>query len=208
MFSPNALRSLWSNLAGPHLLRHFGVIMACVAWAQGSFAQQPPIQVRFEPGCSGTKAFFTTPLEGVSYFWDLGDGSTSSVREPVHVYAYGTALSVVLSVTDEFGAIITTSTFYDARLEDDLTDLTLPNIFTPNADGVNDTFGPMTDRILGPCAQLSVFNRYGHRIFESLGNNITWDGRSMDGELITPGVYFYVFTVNGLEFTGNVSLHR
>lgn len=171
-------------------------------------AQLPTIQVRFEPGCDGTKAFFTTPLDGVYYFWDLGDGTTSTQREPVHFYPYDFPLSVVLSVTDEFGATITTSTTYEARLEDDLTDLTFPNVFTPNGDGVNDIFGPKTDRLLGPCAQLSVFNRYGHRIFESLGNDITWDGRSIDGERITQGVYFYVFTVNGLEFTGHVSLHR
>lgn len=171
-------------------------------------AQSQPIQVRFEPGCDGTRAFFTTSLDGVSFLWDLGDGTTSTQRDPVHFYPYNFPLSIVLTVTDEFGATITTSTAYEARLEDDLTDLTFPNIFTPNGDGVNDIFGPKTDRLLGPCAQLSIFNRYGHRIFESLGNDITWDGRSVDGERITPGVYFYVFVVNGLEFTGHVSLHR
>lgn len=113
MFFPNPFHS---NLAKPHRLMRSGLAIACITLALGAFAQLPPIQVRFEPGCSGTKAFFTTSLEGVSYLWDLGDGSTSSVREPVHVYAYGTALSVILSVTDEFGAVITTSTFYDAQI--------------------------------------------------------------------------------------------
>ena len=179
-----------------------------LAMALPAMAQLSPIQVRFEPGCEGTKAFFSTPLQGASYFWDLGDGTTSTAREPVHTYRYGIKLSIALTVTDEFGATITTMTEYEARLEDDLTDLGFPNIFTPNGDGVNEAFAPMTDRFLGPCAHLSIFNRHGERIFETLGNNITWNGRSMDGELVVSGVYFYVFTVNGLEFTGNVSLHR
>ncbi|MEO8591281.1 MAG: gliding motility-associated C-terminal domain-containing protein [Flavobacteriales bacterium] len=173
-----------------------------------AIAQLSPIQARFEPGCDGTKAFFSTPLQGATYFWDFGDGATSTAREPVHTYPYGVKLYILLTVTDEFGATITTSTEFEERLEDDLTDLEFPNIFTPNSDGINDVFTPMTDRLLGPCAHLSVFNRYGERVFETLGNNIEWNGRSMDGELVVPGVYFYVFSVNGLEFTGNVSLHR
>lgn len=199
-----------SNRSFPRSIPWLGAVLGVlICTGVGSvFGQSQPIQVRFEPGCDGTKAFFTTPLEGASYLWDLGDGTTSTQREPVHFYPYNFPLSVVLSVTDEFGATITTSTSYEARLEDELTDLTFPNVFTPNGDGVNDVFGPKTDKLLGPCAQLSVFNRYGHRIFESLGNDITWDGRSIDGERITQGVYFYVFTVNGLEFTGHVSLHR
>ena len=84
----------------------------------------------------------------------------------------------------------------------------MPNVFTPNGDGYNDVFTLDTDAFLGPCTDLFIYNRWGQKIFESLGNNITWDGTTFAGEPCVPGTYFYLFNVNGMTFEGSVLLNR
>jgi gliding motility-associated-like protein len=66
----------------------------------------------------------------------------------------------------------------------------LPNTFTPNGDGFNDTFRPFPfcfiDRI-----DFKVFNRWGQIVFESDDPNINWNGRNFSGSELAEGVYYY-----------------
>jgi gliding motility-associated-like protein len=67
--------------------------------------------------------------------------------------------------------------------------LKIPNVFSPNDDGINDTW--IIDGILTyPEARISIFNRYGKKVFE--GNSETpWNGK-FNNEQLMPGVYYYV----------------
>lgn len=63
----------------------------------------------------------------------------------------------------------------------------VPNIFTPNGDGVNDfleleSTQPMT---------LQVFNRAGDLVYRITAKRIVWDGRDERGLTIADGVYYY-----------------
>ena len=165
--------------------------------------------VRLEPGCDGLRAFFTDLSTGaVSYLWDFGDGTTSTLPSPQHVLPYGTPVTVVLQVTDANGCTGTATQLLAPGTYDDLVGYTVPNVFTPNGDGYNDVFTLDTDAFLGPCTDLFIYNRWGQKIFESLGNNITWDGTTFAGEPCVPGTYFYLFNVNGMTFEGSVLLNR
>ena len=67
--------------------------------------------------------------------------------------------------------------------------LRIPNVFTPNADGMNDV-------LLVECVQttstLTVFNRWGEKVFSSdRPDTQGWDGRTFDGQLVPSGVYYY-----------------
>lgn len=89
----------------------------------------------------------------------------------------------------------------------------LPNIFTPNADGVNDFFKPIeTIEGVSECL-ISVFNRWGNLVFESSLNGFAWDGTASNGENCNEGVYFYKISLKGYcdnesVLTGFVQLVR
>lgn len=53
-------------------------------------------------------------------------------------------------------------------------DFQVPNAFTPNNDGVNDVFFPVSERIKS--YTLSVYNRWGEKVFYSEDPSIAWDG--------------------------------
>ena len=184
------------------------LVLVC-AWAGKAGAQSAPIEVRFEPGCEQVKGYFTSNVpNALSYAWDFGDGSTSTLAAPMHTFPFGTVVTVSLTTLDGNGETASFSEQFTTQEQLDFSQIELPNVFTPNGDGKNDEFAPMNERFLGPCAQLSIYNRYGQRMFESLGNNLHWDGYSFAGEPASDGVYFYVFTWGGGTINATVTLVR
>lgn len=79
----------------------------------------------------------------------------------------------------------------------------LPNVFTPNGDGINDTFKPISSKFI-ESATFTVFNRWGDIVFTTNDLNIGWDGKhKKTGNLVADGVYQYIAefnkrTINGL----------
>ena len=61
--------------------------------------------------------------------------------------------------------------------------------FTPDGDGLNDTFFPIGN-IDNYSFQLLIYNRYGELIFESLNKNVPWCGKNAES-----GIYVYVFRI-------------
>jgi gliding motility-associated-like protein len=92
----------------------------------------------------------------------------------------------------------------------------IPNIFTPNGDGVNDGFTLFTDPQVS-IDQFLIFDRWGNMIFETrnISPNDTqmgWDGRSK-GQLVNEGVYVYSIHItlpNGIEevIQGDITVIR
>ncbi|MEO8415591.1 MAG: gliding motility-associated C-terminal domain-containing protein [Ginsengibacter sp.] len=68
--------------------------------------------------------------------------------------------------------------------------LYIPNAFTPNGDGKNDTWFIETLQAY-PGAEVKVFNRYGQVVFDNHGKNISWDGK-YKGVQLTSGAYAYM----------------
>ncbi|UTA68345.1 gliding motility-associated C-terminal domain-containing protein [Emticicia sp. 21SJ11W-3] len=83
----------------------------------------------------------------------------------------------------------------------------LPNVITPNGDGKNDTFSPMTCEAFIQEIGIEIYNRYGLKVYESSGTKVlSWDGRSSDGKELPSGTYYYVarVTMQRLEKTDEV----
>jgi gliding motility-associated-like protein len=68
-------------------------------------------------------------------------------------------------------------------------ELTVPNVFTPNGDGVNDVFFVNSKGITE--YNITIVNRWGNPVFESTDVNASWDGTS-DGKKCVDGTYFYI----------------
>ncbi len=165
--------------------------------------------VRFEPGCDGLRAYFndlsTAPL---SWLWDFGNGASSTEQNPVFDLTYGQDFNVTLTITDIFGCTDAVTQNYNVNNYEEYVELSVPNVFTPNNDGMNDVFTINTEAVLGPCTNMIVYNRWGQKEFESFGANIVWDGRNFGGIECITGTYFYVIEVKGMSFEGTVLLNR
>ncbi|HUW06315.1 MAG TPA: gliding motility-associated C-terminal domain-containing protein [Williamwhitmania sp.] len=73
----------------------------------------------------------------------------------------------------------------------------LPNVFTPNGDGINDLFVPVKNTYqYVEKVSMKIFNRYGDLVFQTEDPQIRWDGKVMGtNKLASPGVYYYICDV-------------
>jgi len=76
--------------------------------------------------------------------------------------------------------------------------IVIPNAFTPNGDGINDTW-MINDLDLFPNCTVSVFSRYGQKVYASTGYGAPWDG-TRNGAKLPTGTYYYIIDLkNGLQ---------
>ncbi len=81
----------------------------------------------------------------------------------------------------------------------------IPNIFTPNQDGINDFFKvTICDKIM----KTIIYNRWGNKVFETEKDNHYWDGRTTSGIECDDGTYFYILETKEKNIKGFVQLIR
>ena len=79
----------------------------------------------------------------------------------------------------------------------------LPNVFTPNNDGINDKLIPVISRQIDDL-KLTIFNRWGTIVFETDNLEVEWDGTDINSKKpLSDGVYFYVADYQIITLTGN-----
>jgi gliding motility-associated-like protein len=66
-----------------------------------------------------------------------------------------------------------------------------PNAFSPNGDGVNETF-KMEVKGIVKLNSITIYNRWGHPVFWTKNINTPWDGR-MNGKTLPVGTYYWTF---------------
>lgn len=87
--------------------------------------------------------------------------------------------------------------------------ITVVNAFSPNGDGVNDTWNIPNLSFFPDCV-VSVFNRYGLKVMQSTGYTKAWDGR-YGGKTLPAGVYYYIIDTKDssrARLSGNVTILR
>jgi gliding motility-associated-like protein len=86
--------------------------------------------------------------------------------------------------------------------------IVVPNAFTPNNDGVNDTWG-LKNMESFPQNRVDIYNRYGERVYSSNGYAVPWDGRR-NGAPLPVGAYYYVINPNNGSkiISGSVTIIR
>lgn len=146
----------------------------------------PPV-LNHETGCAGDSVQFWASSAGPSagLRWDFGDpgsgpANTATGRQAAHRYPQGGTYAVRLTLAN--GQVLT-QTVQAPSNEADFSDA---NIFTPNADGLNDTFRPVLRGEVVGGARLQVFSRWGQRLYETTAPAPQWDGAGA-----VSGEYFY-----------------
>jgi gliding motility-associated-like protein len=140
---------------------------------------------------------------GISWTWDFGDGYTSGEQHPAHTYLEAGEYDVTLSVMNEDGCISTLAygpyIVYAPVLD-------IPNVFTPNGDGINDFFNVIYNG--KEDYSLKVFDRWGKTYFEAFSPEDQWSGFSSSESEAPEGVYFYTLQIGERSYTGNLTLMR
>ena len=85
----------------------------------------------------------------------------------------------------------------------------VPNVFTPNNDDIND-FWNLEQAYLYSDTEITVWGRFGRKIFESVGYEVPWDGKTENGNDVPDGVYYYHIELgNGFDpIQGSVTILR
>ncbi|WP_413668609.1 PKD-like domain-containing protein [Mucilaginibacter sp. Mucisp86] len=126
----------------------------------------------------------TVSDDNVQYLWlpDVGL-SNNKIKEPV---VTGDAdIAYTLYVTDVRGCVNQSQTIIKVS-----PDITVPNTFTPNGDGFND-YWEVKGLVAYESSTVDVFNRYGERLYHSIGYGVPWDG-NFNGRQLPAGTYFYI----------------
>ncbi len=155
------------------------------------FTYNPEILSNLAP----TARFTDLSQDAFQWKWTFGNSGISIEQNPVHTFP-DTGLQLVRQVVfHRSGCTDTALALLDVIPE---VRYFLPNAFTPNGDGINDGFLGKGSLEGATDFRLTIWNRYGERLFETTDPSQAWNGRKDNiGELAPQGVYVAVATFKG-----------
>lgn len=148
---------------------------------------------------------------GIIDYWILDGDTVSSQQDTLFTFSrYGTYV-LKHCVYDPKYDCLSCSEKLITVLPNPL--IEIPNLFSPNNDGVNDYFKLVVGQDLEAVA-LEVYNRWGALVFRSNEIDFRWDGNALNGNKCSDGVYFWVLTYKEayndevIHLRGDVTLMR
>lgn len=154
--------------------------------------------------------FTDNSIRGSVYLWEFGESkdSTSELKDPApHIYYIPGEYTVKLTIESDLHCI---DSMRSEKIVVEPSELDIPNVFTPNDDGLNDRF--MVQKKSLRYLSIEVFSRSGKMVYnfsgegEDLSNWEGWDGKVNNSSAdASPGVYFYVIRASGwddVEYNG------
>lgn len=133
--------------------------------------------------------------------WAMGTVARLYDTNPVYQFQQPGTYSISLTVTNEQSGCASTDSSSTISVSDAA--LEFPNAFTPNGDGVNDVFLPAFRSLKS--YELTIYNRWGRRIFTSSDPTSGWDGTE-NGKKAAAGTYFFIAKAEGYQ--RGVSFYR
>jgi gliding motility-associated-like protein len=174
----------------PVIANYYNVVAGI---ASSTLSGPAPLAVQFTNTSTGIN-----PSNNVS--WNFGDGNFSGVYDPSNVFSTPGSYTVQLIVSN--GLCSDTS---DVIVVVNITDIRIPEIFTPNGDGKNDIFNIKNIEFF-PDNELLIFNRWGNLVYSMKSYDNSWDGSpnaagKTGSSKLPTGTYFYLLklTMNSEE---------
>jgi gliding motility-associated-like protein len=141
-------------------------------------------------------------IRGLIYKWEFGDDSTSALQNPLpHIYYRPGEYFVKLTIESSQGCV---DTLRSDKIVVDPSKLDIPNVFTPDGDGINDYFVVESKSLRS--INVEIFSRSGLMVYsysgsgESLKDWQGWDGNiNRSSAKASPGVYFYLIRARGWD---------
>lgn len=131
------------------------------------------------------------------YHWTLGDDAETTSKDVLHIYSIegqGGTHEVILIAKNAFGCADTARTTIIVTA---FSELIIPNIFTPNDDGVNDIFHVKSIGL--GFVNAEIYDRWGLKMYSWSAIAGGWDGKSPNGENAADGTYFYIIRGKGTD---------
>ena len=161
---------------------------------------------------NSTVQFINNTSNASSYSWEFGDGAVSIESEPNHTYPSEVGnYTVTLTASSPNGCIDSASI---AIVYEEEVIFYVPNCFTPDGDMYNQTFQPVFTSGFDPFNfSLTIYNRWGELMFESMDATVGWDG-TYGGKLVQEGTYTWKINFkapnndNKFEHSGHVIFLR
>lgn len=134
----------------------------------------------------------TGSTQGTEISWDFGDGTGSGDVSPIHTFDEPGNYLVVLTITGQ-GCNVQAEALIEVG--EPFSAIVVPNVFSPNGDGVNDLFTISSEGLRS--LDVAIMNRWGQEVFRMERPGQSWDARTFAGETATEGTYFYVLKAIG-----------
>ena len=156
--------------------------------------------------CMGIELFIENLSQNATtYNWNFGDGATSWLFNPVHYYDAVNNLTIQL--------IAVNGLCRDTFQVDSLNFITpvfdsIPNVITPNNDGINDCFRIDIPTGMADCYKLIIWNRWGSEIYKSANISECWEGKSIHNVAVPEGIYIYFLELGSMNKKGFVHVYR
>lgn len=151
-------------------------------------------------GCSGTFVQLQNESMGATSYQWYWPGGSSTANNPSFVYTgQDTTLEVTLIATD--GNCADTATQNIILNPSSFNPQQVPNVFSPNNDGINDAFCIPGATGYQDCYKLEIFNRWGSLVYSAQNPQDCWQPTN-----IAAGVYFYVLTLGQQKYSGQVTV--
>jgi gliding motility-associated-like protein len=168
------------------------------------------------PVCPNTPVTFIATAANVSdvptYLWKV-NGINAGINNASFTSAdYKDGDQVTCTITSAGACLASSTVTSDAATVNILAQsdciVTVPNTFTPNGDGYNDTWNFSVPVVGFKIALVSIFDRYGTLVYQSKGYVQPWDG-NMNGKKLPVGTYYYIIeSEDRKKISGSVTIIR
>jgi len=134
------------------------------------------------------------------WYWTFNSEYFSNLKDPIKQFEQDD-YEICLTVTNQYSCKAILCENIEVRYE-----FIIPNIITPNGDGMNDNF--VVKALFGDGNKLTIYNRWGDKVYENESYKNDW-GATNGSRDLSSGTYYYILITNlGEKFTGHVTVLR